>query len=108
MTTKELESELAIHLFTDSTKCVCKRFQGAGYSEMDVSKITNSDYIYEYELKISRGDFLKETKNFNENLDRRKFMKHKFMKQVYESNVKIKTRSKKTNKIPNKFGQKSL
>ena len=102
MTTKELEEQLSKHLFTDSTKCICKRFQGAGYSEMDVSKVTNTDYIYEYELKISRGDFLKELKNYNENIDTRKYMKHKFMKTVYESR-KIKTRSKKTNKVANKY-----
>ncbi len=102
MTTKELEELLSIYLFTDSTKCVCKRFQGAGYSEMDVSKITSTDYIYEYELKISRTDFLKEVKNFNENIDRRKYMKHKFMKLVNDS-CKIKTKSKKTYKISNKY-----
>ena len=102
MTTKELENSLSIYLFTDSTKCVCKRFQGAGYSEMDVAKITSTDYIYEYELKVSRSDFLKESKNFEKNLDRRKFMKHKFMKTVFESR-KIKTRSKKTYKVANKY-----
>jgi len=102
MTTKELEQELSIHLFTDSTKCVCKRFMGAGYSEMDVAKLTSTDYIYEYELKVSRTDFLKETKNYDKNIDRRKYMKHKFMKNVYES-LKIKSRSKKTYKVANKY-----
>lgn len=102
MTTKILEELLSIYLFTDSTKCICKRFQGAGYSEMDVSKLTSTEYIYEYELKISRSDFLKESKNFDNNVDRRKYMKHKFMKTVYES-LKIKTRSKKTYKVPNKY-----
>lgn len=74
MTTKELEQELSMHLFTDSTKCVCKRFMGAGYSEMDVAKLTSTDYIYEYELKVSRSDFLKETKNYDKNIDTRKYM----------------------------------
>ena len=102
MKTKDLEDLLSIHLFTDSTKCVCKRFQGAGYSEMDVTKITSTDYIYEYELKVSRGDFLKETKNYDENIDRRKYMKHKLMKSIYES-LKFKSRSKKTYKVANKY-----
>ena len=75
---------------------------GAGYSEMDIAKLTSTDYIYEYELKSSRSDFLKETKNFDNNIDTRKYMKHKFMKMVYESK-KIKTRSKKTNKVANKY-----
>jgi hypothetical protein len=69
---------------------------------MDLSKVTSTDYIYEYELKTSRGDFLKETKNYDKNIDRQKFMKHKFMKRVYED-LKIKTRSKKTYKIANKY-----
>lgn len=102
MKTKELEEKLSIYLFTDSTKCICKRFMGAGYSEMDVAKLTSTEYIYEYELKVSRSDFLKEVKNYDKNLDRRKYMKHKFMKFVYE-NHKIKTRSKKTNKVANKY-----
>jgi hypothetical protein len=100
--TKELEKLLGIELFTDNTRCICERFQGAGYSEMDVCKLTNTDYIYEYELKVSRSDFLKESKNFNENKDRQKFMKHKFMQQIYEVK-KFKTRSRKTYKIPNKY-----
>jgi len=102
MKTKELEKLLSIELFSDSTRSVCERFQGAGYSEMDICKLTNTDYIYEYELKVSRGDFLKESKNFIENKDRQKYMKHKFMQTLYEEK-KFKTRSRKTYKVPNKF-----
>lgn len=102
MNTKELEDELSIYLFTDSTKCICKRFVGAGYSEMDVVKVTSTDYIYEYELKVSRSDFLKETKNYNENIDRRKYIKHKLMKSIYES-IKSKSKSKKTYNTANKY-----
>ena len=33
-----------------------------GRNEMDVIKITNSDYLIEYEIKISRGDFFNDFK----------------------------------------------
>jgi len=101
MKTHNLEIELSRYLFTDSTQGVCKRFVGAGYSEMDVAKITSTDYIYEYELKVSRGDFLKEVKNFTERIDRQKYWKHMMMNEAFNS--KKKSYKRKTNKIPNKY-----
>jgi len=101
MKTKDLETELSRYLFTDSTQGVCKRFQGAGFAEMDVAKITSTDYIYEYELKVSRGDFLKEVKNFTEKIDRQKYWKHFMMLESFNS--KKKKYKRKTNTIPNKF-----
>jgi len=102
MKTKEIETELSRFLFTDSTFAVCKRFQGAGYSEMDVSKITSTDYIYEYELKVSRSDFMKEVKNYTEKIDRRKFWKHKMMNEAFGA-IKMKKTKRKINIIANKF-----
>ena len=101
MKTHNLEIELSKYLFTDSILGICKRFVGAGYSEMDVAKITSTDYIYEYELKVSRGDFLKEVKNFTEKIDRQKYWKHLMMTEAFNS--KKKTYKRKTNNIPNKF-----
>ena len=101
MKTHELESHLSKYLFTDSTLGVCKRFVGAGYSEMDVAKITSTEYIYEYELKVSRSDFIKEIKNFNEKIDRQKYWKHLMMKESF--NDKKKKYRRKTNSIANKY-----
>jgi len=67
---------------------------------MDVAKITSTDYIYEYELKVSRGDFLKEVKNFTEKIDRQKYWKHLMMTESFNKKKKYK---RKTNSIPNKF-----
>jgi len=101
MKTHDLETELSRYLFTDSTLGICKRFVGAGFSEMDIAKITSTEYIYEYELKISRADFIKEIKNFNENNDRQKYWKHLMMKEAF--NNKKKNYKRKTNSIANKF-----
>jgi len=101
MKTIELEKIISIQLFTDSTIGICKRFVGAGYSEMDVAKITSTEYIYEYELKISRGDFLKEIKNFTTKIDRQKYWKHTMM--IESFNLKHKKHKRKTNNIPNKY-----
>lgn len=101
MNTINLEIELSKFLFTDSTQGVCKRFQGSGYSEMDVAKLTNTDYIYEYELKISRSDFLKDVKNFTERINRRKFWKYSMMNEAFLSEKKQYKR--KINDIANKF-----
>lgn len=101
MKTVDLEEKLSIYLFSDSTQGICKRFQGAGFSEMDVAKITSTDYLYEYELKISRGDFLKEIKNYNEKIDRQKFWKHSMMLEAFNS--KKKKYKRKTSNIANKY-----
>ena len=101
MKTSDLEEKLAIYLFSDSTQGICKRFQGAGFSEMDVAKITSTDYLYEYELKVSRGDFLKEIKNYKEKIDRQKFWKHSMMLEAFNS--KKKKHKRKTSNIANKY-----
>jgi len=101
MKTKDIETELSKYLFTDSTQGICKRFQGAGFSEMDVAKLTSTDYIYEYEIKVSRGDFLKEVKNFTEKIDRQKYWKHLMMLESFNS--KKKKYKRKTNSIANKY-----
>jgi len=101
MKTKDIENNLSKYLFTDSTMSICKRFIGAGYSEMDVMKLTQTDYIYEYELKISKSDFLNETKNYDNNIDRRKYWKHQMMNETF-INIKKKYK-RKINNIPNKY-----
>lgn len=101
MKTIDIENNLSKYLFTDSTSTICKRFMGAGYSEMDIMKITKTDYIYEYELKISRNDFNNELKNYEENIDRRKYWKHQMMSESF--NNKKKKYKRKINNSPNKY-----
>lgn len=105
MKTPELEDFLTKYIYENKTiKYICPRFQCGGYAEMDVSAVNSSDYILEYELKISRSDFTKE-KNAIENKpngDKQKRIKHKYMKYVYK-NKSLKKWKTKIKKIPNRY-----
>lgn len=60
---------LSMYLYEKKHSPITTRFTGYGLSECDVISISKSDYIYEYEIKISRSDF---KADFNKN-------KHKLM-----------------------------
>ena len=66
---KNIEAQLSMYLYEKSHSPITTRFTGYGLSECDVISISKSDYIYEYEIKISRSDF---KADFNK-------PKHKFM-----------------------------
>jgi len=100
--TKILEQKASIYLYTQGTKFICKRFVGAGYAEMDILKVTGSDYMYEYEIKSSKADFLSEKKNFNRKKAKQKYYKHKMMHESFVDKD-IKNKRRKTSYIPNKF-----
>jgi len=55
-----IESSLCMYLYEKSHSPITTRFTGMGLAECDVLSISKSDYIYEYELKISRGDYKKD------------------------------------------------
>lgn len=55
-----IESALCMYLYEKSHSPITTRFTGMGLAECDVLSISKSDYIYEYELKISRGDYKKD------------------------------------------------
>ena len=54
---KNIEAALSMHLYEKQHSPITTRFTGYGLSECDVISISKSDYIYEYEIKISRSDF---------------------------------------------------
>ncbi len=57
---KNIESALCMYLYEKSHSPITTRFTGMGLQECDVISVSKSDYIYEYEIKISRADFKKD------------------------------------------------
>ncbi len=51
---------LVMDLYEKGHSPITTRFQGFGLSECDVLSVSKSDYIYEYEIKISKADFKKD------------------------------------------------
>lgn len=54
---KNIEKSLAMNLYEKGHSPISTHFTGCGLSECDVISISKSDYIYEYEVKISKSDF---------------------------------------------------
>jgi len=54
---KNIEAALSMYLYEKQHSPITTRFTGYGLAECDVISISKSDYIYEYEIKISRSDF---------------------------------------------------
>jgi hypothetical protein len=59
---KNLEASLSMHLYEKQHSPITTRFTGLGLGECDVISISKSNYIYEYEIKISRSDFFADFK----------------------------------------------
>lgn len=57
---KNIESGLVMYLYEKSHSPITTRFTGMGLQECDVISVSKSNYIYEYEIKISRQDFKKD------------------------------------------------
>ena len=75
---RNIESSLCMFLYEKSHSPITTKFTGMGLSECDVISISKSDYIYEYEIKISRTDFKKD------------FVKEKHSFIINESFTKVK------------------
>lgn len=75
---KNIESALCMYLYEKSHSPVTTRFTGMGLAECDCISISKADFIYEYEIKISRADFkkdfskIKHTNIINENYTKTK------------------------------------
>jgi len=54
---KNIEAALAMNLYEKNHSPITTHFTGHGLSECDVISISKSNFIYEYEVKISRSDF---------------------------------------------------
>ena len=57
---KNIESALVMYLYQKSHSPITTKFTGMGLQECDVISVSKSDYIYEYEIKISKSDFKKD------------------------------------------------
>lgn len=57
---KNIEALLCMHLYEKTHSPISTHFTGMGLAECDVISISKSDYIYEYEVKISRADYKKD------------------------------------------------
>ena len=102
MTTNEIADVIIRNLSERHFPVFLTTFSGGGFSEADVLGINSNGYMYEFEIKRSRSDYLAEFKN--------KEHKHKLLSErsaVKKYNVYIK--GKKTEKltthilIPNKY-----
>ena len=57
MKTNEIAKILMHSLYSKSRGIFCTSYQGMGFAECDVLRITDSNIVYEYEIKTSRSDF---------------------------------------------------
>jgi hypothetical protein len=57
---KNIEAAMCMYLYEKSHSPITTHFTGMGLMECDVLSISKADYIYEYEVKISRADFKKD------------------------------------------------
>lgn len=57
---KNIEAAMCMYLYEKSHSPITTHFTGMGLMECDVLSISKADYIYEYEIKISRADFKKD------------------------------------------------
>lgn len=55
-----IESALIMSLYQKGHSPITTKFTGMGLQECDVISVSGSDYIYEFEIKISRQDFKKD------------------------------------------------
>lgn len=94
MTTKEIQTLVARTYIEKNHNPVCTNFQGAGFAECDVVSISQSDFVYEFEVKISRADFKK---------DAHKVIKHHYLNETYQNHIHKKYRTRKINHLPNYF-----
>jgi hypothetical protein len=74
---KNIESSLAMFLYEKQHSPITTRFTGYGLAECDVISISKANYIYEYEIKISRADYKKD------------FIKEKHSQMIRENHTKI-------------------
>lgn len=62
MKCNEIKEILMRKLYEKSPSIFCTNFEGMGFSEADVLRITESNVVYEYEIKTSVQDFKRDFK----------------------------------------------
>lgn len=74
---KNIESALCMYLYLKGHSPISSHVTISQLSECDVISVSKSDYIYEYEIKISRADYKKD------------FIKEKHSQMISENHTKI-------------------
>ena len=85
LVSKDIESGLVMELYQKGHSPISTHASVYGLQECDVISISKSDYIYEYEVKISRSDFKADFKKPKHTLITEK----KFIKVVPENLVSV-------------------
>jgi len=62
-TEKGIQQLLSFFWWKKGHKIVVSNFSGCGHAETDLLTITNANYIYSFEIKISKADFKNDFKN---------------------------------------------
>ena len=76
LASKDIEAGLVMELYQKGHSPISTHASVYGLQECDVISISKSDYIYEYEVKISRSDFKADFKKPKHNLiTEKKFIK---------------------------------
>ena len=57
VTSKDVQRVLMLHLFDKGHSPITTNYTGFGHGECDMLSVSQSDYVYEYEIKISKSDF---------------------------------------------------
>jgi hypothetical protein len=89
-----IAASLVMDLYEKGHSPITTRFQGFGLAECDVLSVTKSDYICEYEIKISKSDFKKD------------FIKEKhklITEKVFNESVTIKKIGNRSFELPNPY-----
>lgn len=91
ITSKDIQGFIQKHwIMHHHCPYVCTNFAGAGYEEMDVIAVTKDGYVNEFEVKMSRADFL---------ADFKKHMKH----QAYSGKIEPGRLEILKTYVPNRF-----
>lgn len=74
MTTKEIQMLVGKEMVLRGHSCVCENVSNfIPYREMDVMSVSKSGYLYEFEVKVSRSDFMadfkKKNRQFNDGIN---------------------------------------
>lgn len=81
---KDIEAALVMNLYLKGHSPISTHATISGLQECDVISVSKSDFIYEYEVKISKSDFKADFKKPKHNLITEK----KFIQESYEKGIK--------------------
>ncbi len=81
---KNIEAALMMNLYLKGHSPISTHYSDMGLQECDVISISKSDFIYEYEVKISRADFKKDfLKEKHKLIVEKKFIKESPLHEIW-------------------------